>query len=629
MLFAIQVRTTQAQEQDPVQDIIESLAENLPEDYDMYELRDRFSHFQKQPLDLNNAKPEQLKELVFLSPLQINSLLDHISKNGKLIDILELQGITGFDLLTIGRLLPFVRISSPSVFREFTTAELLDKGKHDLILRYGRLLQTQKGFKSLPGSRYLGTPDKLLMRYRYAYKDNISAALVVEKDAGEYFFRAKTGIDHVSGNINLRNSGIVKSLVLGDYGLQFGQGLTLWSGFGFGKGADVTSVAAKDAGLRPYSSSNESSFFRGIALTLKVQKHVHVELTSFFSYRKLDASLKEAGDGNFSLQNIGVSGLHRTATELKNQKSLSQLLYGAIANYSNKQLTLGILAYQSQYQHQFVTGSQKYNQHSFTGRRLLNTGLNYSYTWGNAYFFGEAAHSIGSGKAFVNGIMASLSGSLSAVVLYRDYGKDYHSFYSNGVGEGSETSNEKGWYAGLNYIPEKRWTFSLYGDYFYFPWLRYRIDAPSSGYEALGQILYCPNKKSKFLLRYKREQKAQNPDAGSTSKGLQIVLKENYRTEANWPINAKFSLQQRFEITHYQKDINKEWGYLIYSDFNYKPLGSQISGNLRLAYFHTPSYNSRLYAYEDDVLYASGFGIYNGYGIRSFVNLRYKPKGPV
>ncbi|WP_235972664.1 hypothetical protein [Pedobacter ghigonis] len=56
----------------------------------------------------------------------------------------------------------------------------------------------------------------------------------------------------------------------GDYTLQFGQGLTLWSGFSFDKGPDVTSVAKKDLGLRPYTSTNEYSFFRGAAATINL-----------------------------------------------------------------------------------------------------------------------------------------------------------------------------------------------------------------------------------------------------------------------------------------------------------------------------------------------------------------------
>ena len=50
---------------------------------------------------------------------------------------------------------------------------------------------------------------------------------------------------------------------------------------------------------------------------------------------------------------------------------------------------------------------------------------------------------------------------------------------------------------------------------------------------------------------------------------------------------------------------------------------AKLTGNVRFAYFNTPSYNSRIYAYEDDVLYSFAFGLYNGRGFRTYLNLKY------
>jgi hypothetical protein len=46
--------------------------------------------------------------------------------------------------------------------------------------------------------------------------------------------------------------------------------------------------------------------------------------------------------------------------------------------------------------------------------------------------------------------------------------------------------------------------------------------------------------------------------------------------------------------------------------------------NGRLAYFKTDSYNSRLYAYESDVLYSFSVPALYGDGMRSYLNLQYK-----
>jgi hypothetical protein len=619
----------QAQDQDPVKDIIESLAENLADDYDLSELSERLNYHLKHPLDLNKASSAQLKELVFLSPLQIGNLSEHIRNTGRLANVLELQAIDGFDLQTINLLLPFITTGTLSNVSGLNLSKLYVKGTHDLILRYGRILETQKGFTDLPGSRYLGTPDKLLLRYKYNYSDFLSAALVMEKDAGEYVLRKKTGTDHLSFHISFNKPGRLKKLVIGDYSLQFGQGLTLWSGFSFGKGPDVTSVASKDIGLRAYNSSNEASFFRGLAATVGLFPNIN--LTSFVSFKKMDASLKYPADGSLALQTINISGLHRTATELKNQKSLEQLVYGTVLQYTADQLNMGIVGYKSDYQHEFVTGNQLYDKYGFTGKHLINTGFHYNYTFKNCYFYGEWAHSLYGGWAFINGALASFSSKVSLVMLHRRYDRDYHSFFSNGVGEATEISNENGIYTGMNYMPSRRWTFSAYSDFFRFPWLKYRVDSASSGYELLGQTTFTPNKTFKALIRYKREIKQQNPNAGSEYQYLEWVKKQSLRLDWNWQVNKTFSCHQRAEMSNYQKGnrdlktgMNKEYGFLILQDADFRPVKGLLSGNLRLAYFNTPSYDSRIYAYEDNVLYGASSGAYNGRGVRAYLNVRYR-----
>lgn len=611
-----------AQEDEKIKDAIEAFAEDNPEETDLSSLTDRLTNFQRHPINLNKTTPEQLKELFFLSPLQINNFFIYTAKN-RLLDVLELQAIPGFDIATVNKVLPFVTLTNLSYTGTLKPKDLLFKSNHDLMLRYSSVLQQQKGFKDLTGSRYLGTPEKLLVRYRYNFMEILSATINMEKDPGESIISHKHGVDYLSANIALFKLGMIRKLVIGDYTLQFGQGLTLWSGFSFGKGPDVTSVAAKDIGLKPYTSTNEAAFFRGIASTIFMGGNIN--FTPFISVRKLDASLKALPDGSFTVSNINISGLHRTQTELKNQKSLKQQVYGAAVQYLTGNLNIGIIGYQSQYQHRFTTGNQSYNRYSFTGKKLENAGFHYNYTFRNIYLYGEIGHSSGAGHAIIHGAMASLSPKTSVVLLYRNYEKDYHNFFSKAVGEGTETSNEQGWYTGFNHKLPGNLTWSFYGDYFKFPWLKYRVGAPSSGFEALSQLDYVKRKVFKVTLRFKVERKQQNPDAGSSQESLEPLIKENYRLDWSWKISRKFNFHQRTEIANYQKGIKrKETGFLIFQDVDYTPLSARISANCRLAFFNTPSYNSRIYAYEDDVLYAGGSGVYAGKGFRSYVNSRYK-----
>ncbi|TBO37003.1 hypothetical protein [Pedobacter kyonggii] len=71
------------------------------------------------------------------------------------------------------------------------------------------------------------------------------------------------------------------------------------------------------------------------------------------------------------------------------------------------------------------------------------------------YLYGEGAKGLGGGIAYINGILISLSPTVSAALTYRDFDKDYHSFFNQAVSESSEAVNEKGLYAGLNINPNK------------------------------------------------------------------------------------------------------------------------------------------------------------------------------
>ncbi|MGV3540176.1 MAG: ComEA family DNA-binding protein, partial [Rufibacter sp.] len=125
---------------------------------DLYET---LLQYYRQPLDLNRATREELRGLFLLSENQISALLQHISDNGRLLSLYELQAVSGFDLLTIRRLLPFVTVQSLGQIGQRTWRERLkNAANHSLLLRYDRTLQEQRGYTPPEGrstTRYLGS----------------------------------------------------------------------------------------------------------------------------------------------------------------------------------------------------------------------------------------------------------------------------------------------------------------------------------------------------------------------------------------------------------------------------------------------------------------------------------------
>jgi len=104
-----------SQERETKQDIqqkIENAAENADnEETDFTILLEELQYYIQHPINLNYTDREELLRLELLSDLQINYLLKHIEKNGKLMTIYELQAIESFDLDVINKILPYKIIS--------------------------------------------------------------------------------------------------------------------------------------------------------------------------------------------------------------------------------------------------------------------------------------------------------------------------------------------------------------------------------------------------------------------------------------------------------------------------------------------------------------------------------------
>lgn len=633
LTFILGLQKTYAQQtNDPIIEyILESVADNQSEDFDYTELVDRLNYYRRNNINLNKTNRQQLQELVFLNPVQINALLEHITANGNLVDVLELQSIEGFDLETIKNLLYFANISAPTGFENFTFKNLFKNGRNDLLIRFNRYLEPQAGYQ-IPAtstkSRYLGTPDRIFTRYRFSYSNNVQFSLNVEKDPGEQYWNksnGQTGPDFISASLYIKDLRKFKKIAIGDYALQFGQGLTLWSGLSFGKGADIFTVAKQDLGLRAYTSVNEYSYFRGAATQVNFGRF---DFTPFISFLKLDAGTALNPITNAQeISSLQQNGLHRTQNELNNKDRIDQLIFGGNLQYNYKKLSVGLTAYQSDYSENFAAGNQLYNKFDFTGKRLRNTGINYSYTLKNTYFFGEFAHSLNYGFAYVNGLITSLSPTVSMVIFHRNYQKTYYSFFNQGIGESSTAVNEKGFFGGLQIKPSRKYELNFYADLFKFPWLRFRVDAPSIGFDLFSQFTYSPSKTTKLTFRYQFQNREQNSPNQTNTNVLDFVKQSRYRADIQYQINKSVSLKNRIEISQYEEETaNKRFGFLAFQDINYSPLSSKFSGNMRFALFETDGFDTRIYAYENDVLYGFSIPGFQNKGTRFYANGRYTIK---
>jgi hypothetical protein len=522
---------------------------------------------------------------------------------------------------------PYIMVSS-KVDMFNSIGSRLKNGRNALLLKGIQTLEKSKGYllnSSNATNFYPGSPQHVLIRYKYIFKNLLQYGVTGEKDAGEQFFKGgqKSGFDFYSVHFFVRNLGIIKSLALGDFTVNLGQGLTQWGGLAFRKGPDVLNIKRQSDVLKPYNSAGEILFNRGVGVTLQKNKW---EATTFAGYRKIDANFN-ADTLNFEdfVSSLQTSGYHRTASEVADKNSQGQLTLGGNIAYSTDRFHAGINAVHYNFEYSITRPAYLYNAYALSGKTAGNYSIDYSYTYKNMHFFGEAAIDEDLDKAFINGLLISVDPHVDMSFLYRNISRGYQSLYTNAFTESTYPTNESGFYAGIAISPSSQVRIDAYADFYHFPWLKFRVDAPSTGNDYLVQLTYTPNKQVEIYTRYHTEKKAinYNPD-GAILNPVITQPKQDVRTQFSYKLNAEFTLRSRVELSWFDKKADDAGnGFLIYTDVLYKPVFKSFSGNIRLQYFETDGYNSRLYTYENDVLYAYSIPVFYDKGYRYYVNINY------
>jgi hypothetical protein len=93
------------------------------------------------------------------------------------------------------------------------------------------------------------------------------------------------------------------------------------------------------------------------------------------------------------------------------------------------------------------------------------------------------------------------------------------------------------------------------------------------------------------------------------------------RYQLSYSVSPSLILRNRIEWAGFNKGTLEEQGYLIYQDIIYHLQKFPLDLTFRFALFDTDSWNTRIYAYENDVLYAFSIPPYFGKGIRSYLML--------
>jgi hypothetical protein len=564
----------------------------------------------KHRLNLNKAGIEELRELNMVTDLQVENLLKYRRLFGNLLTIYELQAVPGWDLATIRQLLPFITVQDgldiPANWRHWFT-----KGENRLLFRFAQVLEKAKGFlKSDSGSYYAGSPLKILFRYKYQYRDQLQYGLTGDKDAGEQFFKGKQqpGFDFYSFHFFIRRIGFARALALGDFIINLGQGLVHWQGQAFKKSAAILNIKRQSAVLKPYTAAGEYNFHRGAGITVQ---RGNVQATIFGSYRKWSAAVQEEG----FITSVQVSGFHRSASELKNKNAVNVFAAGGNVQLRGRSGQVGVNGVYHSFSIPFHSSGEPYDHYALNGKNWFNASIDYAYTWSNFHWYGEMAIDKKSNTAIINGLLFSADPSVDFAIVYRRISPAYKAVAANAFTENTQPVNENGLYTGIAFRPAYRWRIDAYADFFRFPWLKFRVDAPSHGYDYLLQVTFAPNKQTEIYSRVRIEEKTVEP-----------ISRKNWRTQVSFQPHKEISLANRADIVWYEikNAAVKKTGFLFFQDIRYMPANRPWKLTFRIQYFESDDYDTRLYAFENSVMYNFSLPAFFNKGLRWYATIQYK-----
>lgn len=577
------------------------------------------------PLNVNRATVLELSQLPGITLVQAQAIVE--LRNQKPIEqVEELLQVRGIGRVGLERIRPYITVgSSGELTRMLLTSPgyWTHRGRFEYISRGQRVLQTQAGFTppAFEGqTRYAGDPWRIYQRFNYRSR-HLSLNLTQLKAPGEPI-SGPHDFDFNSWHAGIQNVGVVQRLVVGDYGIWAGQGLVLHTGLGFGKSSDVTGGPLRtERGLAPYQSSEQTRFMRGVAATVGRQ----FQVTGFYSNRPLSATVV-SGD---SIRFPSASGLHRTPSERDRRHNTQLEKGGARLTYAGRYGMVGATGYHASYSRYILPGTAVYNRYDFEGRQASVVGADYRLLLGAAFAFGEAARSRNGGVGIISGVQLPVDERTNLTLIFRHYGWDFQSLYGSGFGEGSgRPRNETGFYAGLRHHLNRVVTASAYYDRFRFPAPRFGTTQGTAGHDMLGMLQFVFSRQLSVYVMA-RSKVRENDFELSDEFGRAVMVmgqdaRTSVRTEAEVQVLPELRLRTRAEwVRARNRDAaTPDYGVLLFQDVRWLLLPG-LTVDFRMAVFETDSFASRIFMFENDLLYVFSNTMLSGTGQRAYVLLRY------
>lgn len=553
---------------------------------------------EKGKIRINTAGADELRLLPWLDGSDIHDILEHRKKTPFRFpeQLAEVIGRSKAESVA-----PYISCEMKKGFRK---AKAPEGFSGSFTCRVFREFPRREGVLN---GKYAPAAEKLYNRLQLAFS-SYTLGFVQERDIGEPEL-----FDFTSLSIGAADLGIVKRAVLGNYELNFGQGLIIGQGRYYVNSADASGgVRLSSKRLSPYTSSSESGFFQGGAIALDLAP---VELTVFYSADRVDAIInKKSG----MITSFDDSGSHRTVTERLRHDNVAETVYGANLLY---RFSSGPL--EGRIGGSWVRCDYGIPLKIFGGSSSSTlAGIEGEAAIGRLGVFGEAAWAERPAKGFSwnAGVEWKAAKGVSTVLAVRDYSPGYYSPFASAYAErGEQGGNEQGVYAGTAIRLSDRFSISGYYDWFRFPALDDNTRFPSDGHDFRVFAAWSPSRSVSCNLQVQHKYKEEEKNQGTSKNPVWTALPkitERCRMDFGIELPGHFHARTLGEIKKAKKIYlagdETNYGWLLYGQGGYS--GGRFSLKTRFTLFNIEDYDAAIYVYEDDLPQTFNIGMYNGRG---------------
>jgi hypothetical protein len=550
-----------------------SKAEESPELYETLE------KLKTNPMDINKAKADELVRIPWITRAMASAIVEYRKVVGLFKEPSELKNVKGFSTTIVERIAPYVTVAKP---------------QPALVRHYEIRNRVADENPETPG--YLGSSTRLYNRVVADIGERVSVAGLVEKDPYEQRL-----LDFWSLSAEVKDLGPLGSTVIGDYSLDFGEGLVLSPRSYSIKGSGITKGSERS--IVPNRSAAEAGLLRGAATTFA---YGDLSICGFLSDAKLDASVNEEG----LVTSIYEDGLHRTPAEVDKSDRLRETLFGARTFISTHRFKFGMTGYSGKYEPAIAKRDLDY--YEFSGSSYQVLGSDFEADLGSTELFGEIAKSISLGQGYLMGLSYKEKGT-DAAVVFRHYDENFYSPHSGGFCD-SDDENEEGGYFEISHRLSPHTKLSGFMDLSRKLGPSYGNAYPINGRDFRLEIEQSLDKRVGLKARVFAKGKGGSSEEDDTY----FNDRRGFRIQAEVRPSSRASLVARFEtVSAFPEEGSVETGSLLYWEAALKPTG-RLSVKGRLSVFEIGSWDARLYQFESDIPGVIRNAVVSGDGASSY-----------